>query len=143
MRVSILMENKDGVVFTTGSDCPVLECVQKMNDRRVGALVIIAENDSVEGIITDILRAIGQYKEAFNELTVRDIMTRKDKLLTATRDDSIENIMEVMTNNRIRHLPVVEGGKLMGIISIGDVVKSQLETALMENESMRNYIAGA
>ena len=145
MKVSILMESKDNQVFTTVADCPVLECIQKMNQKRVGALVVISQNDSVEGIVTerDVLRAIGDNSGSFPQLSVKDIMTKKEKLLTATKDEPIEEVMEVMTNSRIRHLPVVEEGKLMGIISIGDVVKAKMETALMENESMRNYIAGA
>jgi CBS domain-containing protein len=78
---------------------------------------------------------------ALGDMRVSDIMTHRDKLVTASVRDSAETIMEKMTRNRVRHVPVLDGESLVGIVSIGDMVLNRLDAMQVENESMRNYIA--
>ena len=94
------------------------------------------------GIITerDILRACARYRQSLEQLTVAEVMTHD--VVTGAPGDSVEDTMGLMTEKRIRHLPVMDGGHLLGIISIGDVVKAQHDQLTMENHYLKNYIHG-
>ncbi len=144
LTVSNLLETKKNELFTIGKARPVLECVQVMNQHRIGSLMVISEQNQIEGIITerDILHAVSERNGSILNITVQDIMTGKENLVTASQNDTIDLVMELMTARRIRHIPVLEDGKLIGVVSIGDVVKNQLRHALLENESMKTYISG-
>ena len=142
MVIRNILDRKTGEVVTCKKMCTVLECIRTMNDNKVGALVVVDEYGAVAGIITerDILHLLDNEWGRLGEISVGDIMTPSIELITAKITDDVETIMEKMTNNTIRHIPVMENEKLIGIISIGDVVKAQLETAEAENESIKDYI---
>jgi len=144
MTVSSLLKNKESQLFTTTKDTLVGDCITLMNQKKIGALVVVAQAGTLDGIITerDILRALSGNKGSIENLLVSEVMTPREKLITTDSKNSVANIMDVMTKNRIRHLPVMDDGKLIGIVSIGDVVKNRLEQTLVENESMKNYITG-
>lgn len=144
MSLSILLKNKGAQVFSTTPDALLCDCANLMNQKRIGALLVMSQDEELEGIITerDILRSLTHNNCNLTQVHVKDIMTHKERLITTNIQDSVEHIMDVMTRNRIRHLPVVENGKVIGIISIGDVVKHKLEQMLVENESMKKYISG-
>lgn len=145
MSVATILEKKKSAVVTCRRRRTVLECIRTMNENKVGALVVVEESGSVAGIITerDILHLLDDAWGKLGEIVVEDIMTPENELITATIKDSVETLMEKMTNNFIRHIPVMEDDTLIGVISIGDVVKAQLETVMAENESMKSYITGA
>ena len=121
-----------------------MDAIRLMNQKKIGALVVVDDLGQVEGIVTerDILRIVDNYKGLPAYITVADIMTSRERLIIAGKNQSVEEIMETMTEKRIRHMPVVEENRLIGIISIGDVVKFELKKVLVENESMKSYISG-
>jgi len=118
----------------------VNEAVKLMCDKHVGALVITDAGGSVNGILTerDILRNYARHGNKLGELKISALMTRK--VATASPDTGVDQVLNTMTNRRFRHMPVVRGGRLAGIVSIGDMVKAMLEDKMREAESLREYI---
>jgi len=147
MGVTNLLKGKevDLELQTCERDSSIEECVQQMNDKRIGALVVVDKEGFLDGIITerDILKKCVSGKNSRDNMVVADVMTAKDKMVTTQKGKTINDVMALMTKNKVRHIPVVEDGKPTAMISIVDVVKSLLDHALSENSSLKNYIMGA
>jgi CBS domain-containing protein len=143
MRLRDVLEGKGREVRSILSQATCAEVVTELVRFNIGSLIVRESSDSpVLGIITerDILRAQAQHGQPLEELTVDAIMSRD--LVTARPDDDIEVAMHLMTTRRIRHLPVIDGEELYGLISIGDVVKAAHDELERENHHMRSYIQG-
>lgn len=141
MQVKDLLETKGKTVFTIGMTDTLSAAVEKMVKNNVGSLLVLDENQRVSGIITerDILRkSVYGDKDPHQELVQKHFTSH---LLIISPEDDLEYVMETMTMNRIRHLPVVEGDALTGMISIGDVVKAQLKEFSIENKYLKDYIS--
>jgi CBS domain-containing protein len=140
MKVKDLLQKKGSDVLTIEPDRTVREAIQKLVDNRIGALLVM-EKSEIEGIITerDILREAAR-AERLGQRTVREAMTAD--LIVGVPEDDIDYVMGVMTRNKIRHLPIVEGRELKGILSIGDLVWTCLTEAEYENRHLKEYIAG-
>lgn len=130
-------------VATTRPDATIADAAKLLKERNVGALVITTEDGRLAGILSerDLVRGLPDHGADLLALKVKDRMTAE--VTTCTLDDRVDAIMKLMTDGRFRHLPVVEEGKLVGIISIGDVVKSRLEELESETTTLREYIAGS
>lgn len=141
MRIKDILHQKGHEVVSIGPDRTVLDAMQLLVDRNIGSL-LVTEEESVRGIITerDVLRMTAYRPTDFQELRVSDVMTQD--LLTAAPGDPIDHVMEVMTRNRIRHLPIVDGDGLHGLVSIGDVVNALRRSVQSENEHLKQYIQG-
>lgn len=139
MKVADLLSKKESTIHHIPSETKLLEAIKKLNKNNVGALLVL-DNEKLSGVITerDILHALEN--KDINKLKVKDIMTTS--LITCTKKDPIENVMSVMTVNHIRHLPILENDVLIGIISIGDVVKTLLQKTKDEAEHLKDYIHG-
>ena len=141
MNVATILNQKGRSVATAGADDSLMDIVRRLAEHKVGAMVIVDKSGAVIGIISerDIVRAISS--DGANVLTrpTRDFMTRE--VVTCAAEDTVAGLMERMTEGRFRHLPVIEGGILVGIVSIGDVVKQRIAEAMQEAEAMRSYIA--
>lgn len=137
---NVLKAKASNQVATTSSDQTVAGAAQLLHKHHIGALVVIDADGAIEGILSerDIARGLALHGEELGTLPVNMLMTKT--VLTSHPDDSIEQLMQIMTEKRIRHLPVVEHGKLVGIMTIGDVVKNRLEEATMEVDQMRGYV---
>ena len=137
---SLLKTKKNRNVTTTSSDTTVAEVSRILNEKRIGALIVSDVEGQISGIISerDIVRGLALHGSAVEDMKVRDLMT--SAVLVCSPEDPLEKLMGIMTNKRVRHLPVVEDGALIGIITIGDVVKSRLEEAAMQVESLRDYV---
>jgi len=144
MIVSQILRDKGSAVLTIAPDASAVDAARVMNERRVGALVVRRGQGKPEGIISerDIVTALAEQGPEAAERPVRTLMTSADRLITCTPADTIAHIMAVMTDRRIRHLPVIENGRLAGIISIGDIVKARLRETLAEVEAMAAYVRG-
>lgn len=140
MKLREILRHKGSDVHSASPSDTLGDAVLWLVKNNCGALIIMEEDRAV-GIITerDVLRACAELPQPL-EASVRDHMTTK--LITATPDDNVEHVMGLMTNHRIRHLPVMEGDGLVGIISIGDVVKSQHDELSNENRYLKQYIQG-
>jgi len=145
MSIRSILEQKGSIVFQIRPDKPLCDCIKLLNEKRIGALMVIDKDNNIHGIVSerDILRAAFDTKGQMCDMFVKDIMTPKDKLITATIEDKIEAIMQNMTNNKIRHIPIMDNKKLLGIVSIGDIVKMLLSDAVTENKHMKSYISGS
>jgi CBS domain-containing protein len=142
MRVSEIVQNRPLRTIAPGQT--VQEAIGTLCEYNIGALPVCEPDGEVVGIITerDVLRlCVGKDCQQALLQRVGDVMTRN--LIICVPEDSIENAMRVMTQKRIRHLPILEGRKLVGILSIGDVVKAKLDDASTEIRFLRDYLASA
>jgi CBS domain-containing protein len=142
MNVQTILRNKGPAVVTIRLDATVEEAVETLRRHAIGALVVSDDDDGVDGILSerDIVDALGRHGEGLLARQVGSVMTRG--VVTCDPDDSIAELMAEMTNRRIRHLPVVRDGKLCGIVSIGDLVKSRLDEIEYEARSLRSFVTG-
>ena len=134
-----LLQVKGSLVYTISPEATLAEVVDRLNDHNCGSLVVCQDGRMV-GIITDrdILRACAKLNGAMDQARVADHMTRD--VITGTPEDRVAEVMGLMTDKRIRHLPLLEGGNLCGLISIGDVVKAQHQQVCVENYYLKSYI---
>jgi CBS domain-containing protein len=139
-----MLKKKGRVVYHIKPDEPLCKVLKMLNDRRIGALLVIDGKGCLQGVISerDVLRTAYRTKGKMCDIPVRKIMTPRKKLVTAGKEDSISDLMATMTKNRVRHVPILDGGKVIGILSIGDVVKNLLEQILYENQQLQDYISG-
>jgi CBS domain-containing protein len=145
MTLEDILGVKGTDVFVTQPGATLQEVVDRLVRCNCGSLVVCQTEDpgaDMIGIITerDILRACAARRASLDQLHVRDVMSTD--LATASPKDKVENVMGLMTERRIRHLPVVRDGKLAGLVSIGDVVKAQHDLMAMENHYLKTYIQG-
>ena len=143
MHVSSVLRQKGADVARVGPDQTIAETAALLSERRIGAALVLAPSGDVLGVISerDIVRGIAANGQNCLTLTVRSLMT--ENVISCGPDDKLDDIMSMMTEHRIRHLPVMDGGRLAGIISIGDVVKNRVAEIEMESKAMREYIASA
>ncbi|NGP18206.1 CBS domain-containing protein [Devosia aurantiaca] len=141
MHVDTILNSKGGAVHTLGETGTVADAVALLNAHNIGAVVITGAGGSISGILSerDIVRLLAQGAQEALATQIGSVMTRG--VVTCDRQTEIAEVMERMTRRRIRHMPVLEGGQLIGIISIGDVVKHKIEEVEHEAEAMREYIA--
>lgn len=141
MQVENILQAKGTTVHTVSEHALVGDAIGMLNRHRIGAVVVVDDGGEVAGILSerDIVRKMGDDPTTFLKSPVAECMTRK--VVTCSRQDAIAVVMEKMTENRIRHMPIVEDGALVGIISIGDVVKRKIEEAELEASALREYIA--
>ena len=143
MTVKAILESKGYDVLTLGPNERLVDAVRMLAEHRVGALVITNGDRKIVGILSerDVVRVVARHGAAALDLTVREAMTPKVKI--CNENHTVNEIMEIMTTGRFRHLPVEKDGLLHGIISIGDVVKRRIEDVEREAEEIRAYIATA
>jgi CBS domain-containing protein len=141
MKIRSLLENKGHEVVTIIPSAPLQDAIKLLVDHNIGSLVV-AEDKVVLGIMSerDILRLAAKGYDQMEQKKVEEVMTRN--VIVGLPDDSLDYVMDIMTQNRIRHLPVVETGWLCGIVSIGDVIRAVGKRVEVENRYMRDYIQG-
>jgi CBS domain-containing protein len=142
MNVDGILRAKGAAVVTIGPDATVEMLVQGLRDERIGAMVVTENGRSVLGIISerDVVRGLAERGPKILEVPVANLMTRH--VVSCTPADTVKQVMAVMTQRRVRHVPVVTDGVLSGIISIGDVVKNRLEEMEMETNVLREAFIG-
>jgi CBS domain-containing protein len=143
MNVETILRTKGRAVATIRPDETIGAAVDALISRNIGALVVTEDGERVGGIISerDIVHALTNHGANLLSLKIAEVMTRR--VITCEPSDTIEKLMAEMTNRRIRHFPVVQDGRLCGIVSIGDVVKNRLDEVEYEARSLRSFIAGA
>ena len=142
MKVEEILKGKGTEVATVGVEETIYHAIKKLVEKNIGSLLVVDEKGAIAGIITerDILKECDQRLQSLGETKVRNVMTKK--LIVASPDDDIDYVENIMTENRIRHLPIVSGEKLEGIISIGDLVNVQRAQCKVENRYLKAYISG-
>jgi len=143
-RVSTILTRKGSDVATIGTAAPLTTAAQQLAEHNVGALVVSEDQVSVIGILSerDLVREIARSGLVhWARRPVRDVMTTD--VMTCAPEDTIDGLMSLMTNQRIRHVPVLADGKLSGMISIGDIVKMRLDELEVQAQALEQYVAGA
>jgi len=142
MILSAILKSKGGTILSVTPATRITDVVKLLAEKRIGAVIVLDGEGRLEGILSerDIVRTLAAHASATFDMTAEDLMTRSPKV--ATPDTTVAAAMEMMTDGRFRHLPVVEDGKLVGLVSIGDVVKARLSQQELEVDSLRAYVVG-
>jgi CBS domain-containing protein len=139
MRIADVLQNKGAAVMTINPDATVTELLAALAEHNIGAMVVLG-SDGLEGVASerDVVRQLHAHGASMLARPVSAIMT--SVVATCTKADSADDVSAVMTENRVRHVPVLENGKLVGIVSIGDIVKSRIEELQAEHAQLQSYI---
>lgn len=142
MKAREILELKGSRVITTHEDNLLVDVMAIFFANKVGSLLVVDKNDNILGIVApnDILKAVHEDLSRVPTMKVGEIMVTN--LIVATPDDNIDYLQAIMTENRIRHIPIMDNGKLSGVVSIGDVVKAQMKEEHVENRYLKDYIEG-
>jgi len=140
MLIDTILKDKGNTVETISDSLTLLEAAKMLDQKRIGAIVAVDDSGELCGVLSerDIVRRFARNGEKTVDMTVAQAMTRG--VITADPAEDVDTCLGRMTDRRIRHLPVVDGGKLIGIISIGDLVKYKIDSVLAEAEAMEAYI---
>ena len=140
MQIREILKRKGVEVWGVKAHQTLYDVLKILVDRKIGALLVSDDKDKVVGIISerDVIRACYDHPKDFDQIRVEQEMTIK--VVIAKPTDKIEYVMAVMTNNRVRHVPILDKGKLEGLVSIGDVVKACLEDSTDENKYLKDYM---
>ncbi len=139
MRISDVLKYKSADVVTLAPDATVRDLVAVLGEHNIGAVIVSSDEATVAGIVSerDVVRRLSSDPDVL-DATVGDIMTAQ--VQTAKPEDSVDDLMRIMTEHRIRHVPVVVDGDLRGIVSIGDVVKSRIGQLEFERDQLESYV---
>ena len=139
MHVADILRGKGSHVITVHPDERVVTFAHRLRQERVGAMIVSEDGHTLDGIISerDLAHGVALYGAALMEMRVSDLMTKA--VVTCASDDSISDVAKVMTQRRIRHLPVKDGDHLAGVVSVGDVVKHRLDELQLEANVLRDY----
>jgi CBS domain-containing protein len=139
MNIGQILKAKGRAVATARPDTPLIEIATKLAQKKIGAIIIVGDNGKVAGIVSerDIIRKLGERGPSVLDEPVSLSMTAN--VISCSETSTLDEIMEIMTQGRFRHVPVIEDGALVGIVSIGDVVKNHIAEVEMEVTAMRGY----
>lgn len=143
MTIAAILKHKGNEVARVAPTATVAEVAARLREKRIGAILVLDGSDQLLGIVSerDIVGQLAEHGARTLEMTAGQLMTRG--LHTAGPAMTVGEAMSLMTERRVRHLPVVEGGRLLGIVSIGDVVKARIDQQEQEVDSLKAYVAGA
>ncbi len=140
MQVSQILQSKGGAITTVAPDTPILDIAKLLKEKGIGAVVVLDGDERIAGILSerDIVRSLADHGETLAKRTAADLMTREVE--TCKPSQTVTDVMRMMTEKRFRHVPVVDKGKLVGIISIGDAVKARIEDLEYEANALHSFI---
>lgn len=143
MDVAAILNEKGSAIITALPDATVAQIVGTLSHERIGVVVICEKDGTLAGIVSerDVVRGLAENGQSLLKNSVAGLMTTD--VTTCSPDDKVDEIRATMTAKRIRHVPVLESGKLCGIISIGDVVKGRLDEIEAEADALRQYVTSA
>jgi len=141
MLISAILRNKGGDIISVTADTPILEVAKTLRKHRIGAVLVQEPDGALDGVLSerDIVRGLADQGPGILERRAGDLMTRD--VITCNADDNIPHALALMTNHRFRHLPVLSRGELVGVVSIGDLVKHRIEEKEKEAAALKEYIA--
>ena len=140
MKIKAILEKKGSDVYNISADGTLKDMVKEMLGRSIGSLLVLHDDGSLAGIITerDFLHNVAKNADSWETVRIGDVMIKK--VLTATADETLDAVMSRMTKHRVRHMPVVDADKVVGVLSIGDIIFASLDESTFQNELMKRYI---
>ena len=142
MRIRDVLEHKGAEVLTIDAGSTTLDAVKKLNEKHVGSLIVVDDDARMVGFLSE-RDILANFAESARGIPVTQVMTPRDQLYIVHEDDDIQYAMNVMTEHRIRHLPVFEDKRLVGLVSIGDLMKAVTDSLEFETKQLNEYIAGS
>jgi CBS domain-containing protein len=142
MKINDILAGKGNIVYTVTEDELLSNVLKMLVNQRIGVVLVLDSEGKLSGILSerDIIRASYQHPDSYLNSPAKEFMTMN--VLIAEPEDNIDYAENIMTNNHCRHLPIIKDQKLVGLISIGDIVKAQLTESREENKYMKDYISG-
>ncbi len=142
MRIERVLRDKGGEVVTIEPDANVGAAAKLLSDRRIGAVIVTAADGTPAGILSerDIVRELGRKGQGVLDQSVSEMMTSQIK--SCAPSDALDHVLGMMTEGRFRHMPVMEEGRMVGLVSIGDVVKARLSELAMERDALEGMVMG-
>lgn len=144
MKAKDILQSKGGDIISISDSSTVSQAVSILSQRKIGLLIVNGTAGAFAGVLSErdvVQKCVNEKKDA-GQMTVGEIMTPKDHVKTGTEDEEVEQIMNTMTESKIRHLPIFSGDQLKGIISIGDVIKTILQAKDDEIKTLSSYVSG-
>ncbi len=144
-KLQAVFQVRNNVIHSVTGETTIKNAVDKMNIHNIGALLVISAKDKIEGIVSerDVMKKLASTDELVGHLPVRDIMTPREKLVTIEGDESVADIMKLMVDKKVRHLPIIdETGVLQGVIAMRDFIDILLNEAKQETQDMKNFVLG-
>jgi len=142
MNIEDIIKGKGKTLFTVNKKTTAFDAVSVLDKERVGVLMVLDEKDNVAGILSerDVLYKCYNSGKKLEEQTVENLMTNVEDIIVGKLDDTPQQLMNIMTTQRIRHIPIIENENIVGIVSIGDLIKLVLENSEVESRKLREFI---
>lgn len=141
-KIDDILKSKSGEIITVLPDDSLYTAIQEMVNHNIGSVLVVSKEDELVGIITerDVLKQCVRRSDRLKTTSVESVMTTD--LIIGLPNDSVDYLVGVMTTNKIRHIPILTDGKILGIVSIGDLLKSKMKSVEYENRYLKDYISG-
>ena len=140
VKISTILDSKGGDVYSISPESSLKQMADEMLAKKIGSLVVTEKDGSLAGIISerDFLNIVGKHTKDWEDISVSDVMTKE--VITANPEDTLEQVMSVMTQHHIRHIPVMGNNKIVGLLALGDIINALLDKSLFQNELLKRYI---
>lgn len=140
VKISTILDNKGSVVHSISPENTLKQMADEMLAKKIGSLLVTNKEDTLVGIISerDFLTIVGEHTKDWEDITVSDVMTKE--VITTTAEDTLEQVMSIMTEHHIRHIPVMGNDKIVGVLALGDIINALLDKSLFQNKLLKRYI---
>ena len=140
VKIGTILDNKGSVVHSISPENTLKQMADEMLAKKIGSLLVTNKEDTLVGIISerDFLTIVGEHTKDWEDITVSDVMTKE--VITTTAEDTLEQVMSIMTEHHIRHIPVMGNDKIVGVLALGDIINALLDKSLFQNKLLKRYI---
>ena len=140
VKISTILDNKGSVVYSISPENTLKQMADEMLAKKIGSLLVTDKEGALVGIISerDFLTIVGEHTKDWEDITVSDVMTKE--VVTAAPEDTLEQVMSIMTEHHIRHIPVIGNDKIVGVLALGDIINALLDKSLFQNKLLKRYI---
>ena len=140
VKISTILDNKGSVVYSIFPENTLKQMADEMLAKKIGSLLVIDKEGTLVGIISerDFLTIVGEHTKDWEDITVSDVMTKE--VITTTAEDTLEQVMSIMTEHHIRHIPVMGNDKIVGVLALGDIINALFDKSLFQNKLLKRYI---
>ena len=140
VKITAILDKKGNDVYSISPESSLKQMADEMLAKKIGSLVVTNKDDLLVGIISerDFLNIVGKHTKEWEDISVSDVMTKD--VITANPEDTLEQVMSMMTQHHIRHIPVIDNNKIVGLLALGDIINALLDKSLFQNELLKRYI---